>query len=252
MAFPAAPLLFAANLVIEFNADLYRLFDRRRPVPVAADGLAEIWAGIFDSIIYMSIVVNMIWVSYHTNLVKQFFAEDTPINRLFFFTMGTACIGLILMLIQFIIPDIPGDVKDHLSRQDKVEARLVSHVCTEEYIDTCVKNKMEIRQIRKTFHSKNHHKHEENQYPSGGGCYKMHLDCDLCVKDYWRTGGKAKRHSDHVKGARQEDFTESPQEIWWMRKGGVAQTRLQIKYICILHMYIRLNVVVLRPKICVL
>lgn len=216
MAFPAAPLLFAANLVIEFNADLYRLFDRRRPVPVAADGLAEIWAGIFDSIIYMSIVVNMIWVSYHTNLVKQFFAEDTPINRLFFFTMGTACIGLVLMLIQFIIPDIPGDVKDHLSRQDKVEALLVSHACTEEYIATCVENKEKIRGIRKTFHTKNHIKHTKVKY--SGVYYKMHEECEMCQADDWRKGGKAKRHSDHVKGlsqedAKEEDLTERPQEI---------------------------------------
>merc|ERR1711881_300179 len=119
MPYPGAPLLFLLNTVIEFNADLLRLFDRRRPVPVASCGLAEIWSTIFDAIIYMSVIMNMMWCSYHTNIPKLSGVADTEVGRLMFFCVGVASIILTLMMIQICIKDEPDDVEDHLARQRK-------------------------------------------------------------------------------------------------------------------------------------
>lgn len=135
MPYPGAPFLFLLNTIIEFNADLLRLFDRRRPIPTASAGLADIWATIFDAIIYMSVIMNVMWCSYHTSVPKFFLGEDSPIKRIVFFVITTFSIIVILMMLQICIKDEPDDVEDHLARQRKVELRLVSRAIKKDYIE---------------------------------------------------------------------------------------------------------------------
>lgn len=130
MAFPMAPLLFVANNVIEFNADLFRLFDRRRPIPVAADGLADVWGNVFELIIYLSVVCNTFWCSYHTNLAHLITGVEGLVPRMAFFTIATGTIIALLVVIQVCIKDKPDDVDTHLARQRKVELRMVSRAVT--------------------------------------------------------------------------------------------------------------------------
>lgn len=148
MAFPMSPLLFLANSVIEFNADLYRLFDRRRPIPTAADGLAAIWSIIFDAIIYVSVISNMLWCAYHTNIAQIISGSGTPFARLMFFTLGVGVIMLVLMLLQICIQDQPEDVQDHLARQRKVELRMVSQACTKQHADMSAKMSDKMEEIK--------------------------------------------------------------------------------------------------------
>lgn len=148
MAFPMAPLLFLANTIIEFNMDLYRLFDRRRPIPTASSGLADIWHIIFDGIIYLSVLANMLWCSYHTNLTELVTGSGTIQSRIMFFTAGTGIILLVLIFLQICIKDQPEDVEDHLARQRKVELRMVSRAATPEHVHAVMSNQKEVKAIK--------------------------------------------------------------------------------------------------------
>lgn len=149
MAFPMTPILFIANNVMEFNADLIRLFDRRRPIPVAADGLADAWGTVFHGIIYLSVPLNLGWCAYHTRLTYLVTGVNTLLARMMFFTFGTAGVVLVLVIIQLCIQDKPNDVEDHLARQRKVELRMVSRVSTLEHAQKILSQKQKILELSK-------------------------------------------------------------------------------------------------------
>lgn len=152
MPFPWAPLMFVLNNVFEFHADLYRMFDRRRAIPVASAGLACVWHYIFEGIIYMSVMLNMGWCAYHTNMcaIISGLPDNTSCTsegNLLFFTVSTGSIMFVLMILQLCIEDKPDDVDDHLSRQRKVELRMVSRAGTIHHAKNIIDNLKEIAKL---------------------------------------------------------------------------------------------------------
>eukprot|EP00440_Ansanella_granifera_P011782 gb/GFBE01012799.1/.p1 GENE.gb/GFBE01012799.1/~~gb/GFBE01012799.1/.p1 ORF type:complete len:1127 (+),score=187.65 gb/GFBE01012799.1/:1-3381(+) len=124
--YPFAPLLFLAQLLVEFQMDLFQLFERRQPKPRVADGLPKAWLAIFQSYVYVGALSNLAIVTWRTTLVTDLFGEDSGVHIAFFST-SMLLLVLVVGLVQLVVPRVPSDVKEHLQRQREVEAFFIGH-----------------------------------------------------------------------------------------------------------------------------
>ncbi|CAE8594927.1 unnamed protein product [Polarella glacialis] len=124
--YPFAPLLFLAQLLVEFQMDLYQVFDRRQPKPRAAQGLPGAWLAIFQSYVYVGAISNLAIVTWRTSLVSDLFNDHGAGIHFAFFSTAMLVLVLVVGLVQLIVPDIPSDVKEHLQRRQEVEAFFIA------------------------------------------------------------------------------------------------------------------------------
>lgn len=123
--YPFSPLLFLAHLFVEFKMDLFRLFDRRQPKPRAANGLPKAWVNIFQSYVYVGALSNLAIVTWRTQLVENMLGcKDCAGLKFAFFSTAMLVLVLVVNLVQLVTPNVPEDVKEHLQRQQEVEAFL--------------------------------------------------------------------------------------------------------------------------------
>jgi len=119
--YPFAPLLFVAHLLIEFQMDLYMLFDRRQPQPRAARGLPTAWHWIFQSYVYLGAASNLLIVTYRTPLVREVFGTNEVGSHIAFFSSTMLLLVFVVGLVHLAVPAVSEEVAEHLKRQEDVE-----------------------------------------------------------------------------------------------------------------------------------
>jgi len=123
--YPFAPLLFLAHLFVEFKMDLFRLFDRRQPKPRTCNGLPQAWIHIFQSYVYVGAISNLAIVTWRTQLVETLVGvHDSRACRFAFFSTAMLVLVFVVNMVQLATPTVSEHVKEHVLRQQEVEAFL--------------------------------------------------------------------------------------------------------------------------------
>jgi len=120
--YPFAPPLLLAHLLVGFQMDLFRLFDRRQPKPRAASGLPEAWLWLFQSYVYVGALSNLALVTWRTPLIRLLLGQGDSAAHFAFFSASMLLLALVVGLVHLVVPSMPGDVVEHLQREQEVEA----------------------------------------------------------------------------------------------------------------------------------
>eukprot|EP00613_Pedinella_sp_CCMP2098_P018635 CAMPEP_0171750144 /NCGR_PEP_ID=MMETSP0991-20121206/41210_1 /TAXON_ID=483369 /ORGANISM="non described non described, Strain CCMP2098" /LENGTH=947 /DNA_ID=CAMNT_0012351009 /DNA_START=93 /DNA_END=2940 /DNA_ORIENTATION=+ len=141
VGFPMAPLFAFINNYFQIRYDLYKISQTtRRPEPCGAEDLGT-WQHIFYALSTLAVISNCALIVFTSSYLKDyqewlpFPAVDSNSSHrstqgykwlLFFVMEHTILMGR--HLIDFLVDDIPGDVKIQIARQELVTAKVIDDV----------------------------------------------------------------------------------------------------------------------------
>jgi len=118
--FPLSPILFTINSVIEFHFDIFRLFDRRQPVPIATGGLAKAWQCVFQLYNHIACFSNIAIIVFRTTLMEDLGIKNDTAHKLVAVFVVTFLTIALVHIVDLLIPDTPINWQEHRLRQDEV------------------------------------------------------------------------------------------------------------------------------------
>jgi len=125
MAFPLIPLLAIINNIFELKVDATNLvMSSQRPDPNGSDGLGT-WNSVLGLFSIMSVATNALLITSRTNLLSQIIADDGTEVKLWFFSIFSLFLGIIVAVEKWVIPDVPDAVERAIERQRLVESVLI-------------------------------------------------------------------------------------------------------------------------------
>jgi len=125
MAFPLIPLLAIINNIFELKVDATNLvMSSQRPDPNGSDGLGT-WNSVLGLFSIMSVATNALLITSRTNLLSQLIADDGTEVKLWFFSIFSLFLGIIVSVEKWVIPDVPDSVEKAIERQRLVESVLI-------------------------------------------------------------------------------------------------------------------------------
>lgn len=114
-AFPIAPFLALLNNVLEVKVDSYKvcILSRRPEMPEAAD--IGTWQLIFQIMGFAAVISNASVILFTGNFVGD---DVDDSRRVWLWVLFIAVVMSLKVLIDFLVPDVPGDVAIQLKRQE--------------------------------------------------------------------------------------------------------------------------------------
>jgi len=121
VVFPAAPILALLNNVIEFRLDATKLMSfTRRPHPKGTFDMGT-WYSILNLLSWAMVVSNTALIIFSSSQAQKI---ENDLRWVTFVIVEHILIG-IKLLIEFFVPDVPGDVEETLAREDVILTNLV-------------------------------------------------------------------------------------------------------------------------------
>jgi len=134
IALPITPLLAFMNNVIEMKVDAVNLVKQsQRPNPNGSFGLGA-WNQVLQFFSIIAVATNVAMMTWSTKFVREVTRNRSDEYKWIFFSVLSICLGLIIGLEKFMIPDVPDEVVHAIERQRLIENVLVlsAKVDTEE------------------------------------------------------------------------------------------------------------------------
>jgi len=125
MCFPLIPLLAIINNIFELKVDATNLvMSSQRPDPNGSDGLGT-WNSVLNLFSIMSVATNALLITSRTQLLSQLISDDGAEVKLWFFSIFSIFLGIIVAVEKWVIPDVPDAVEKAVERQRLVESVLI-------------------------------------------------------------------------------------------------------------------------------
>jgi len=137
-AFPIAPLLALLNNLLEVKVDSYKVckLSRRPFVPEAQD--IGTWETIFKVMGIIAVLSNASVILF----TSTYFDDSiTPANRVWLWVIFVGFVLTMKVFVDFLIPDVPGEVKIQLERQDYFHRKIFLQEPDDEVDDMEAKRK---------------------------------------------------------------------------------------------------------------
>jgi anoctamin-10/anoctamin-7 len=126
-AFPLAPLIAFVNNWIELRIDGWKLCEiHRRPYAVGAEDIGT-WFFFLDIMSTLAVVSNMALFVFTGTQLKW-----TATEKVVFFSVMEHVLLCLKFLIAVIIPDVPGDVEEHMAREEFIISKVVHNIADDE------------------------------------------------------------------------------------------------------------------------
>jgi hypothetical protein len=124
LAFPITPLLALFNNVVEMRVDAHNILSAtQRPHPNGSYGLGA-WNSVLQFFSFICVGTNVAICTWRTRLVEEAISSNGEWKWIFF-SVVSVVLALIIAFEKFIIPDVPLDVEEAMSRQENIEGILV-------------------------------------------------------------------------------------------------------------------------------
>jgi len=142
-SFPAAPLLAFLNNIIEIRTDGFKMLtSMSRPMFKGARDIGT-WYQILEILGYIAVLTNCMLIAFDFSSIHILFNGNGLYALIFGIVLEHAII-LLKFLIAIAVPDMPGDVKKELSRQNFIrdasirarEDHLISTDWKDKWVDT--------------------------------------------------------------------------------------------------------------------
>ncbi len=122
VVFPLAPLLSLLNNFVEVRVDSKKLLSfTQRPTPRQVSDIGA-WQSVFTAITAIGIVTNVAIVMFE----MDFFEDHSDAWRLKIFLLFEHFMFLFLVLLAFVLPDVPNSVLMHAKRQRYIKKCLIT------------------------------------------------------------------------------------------------------------------------------
>ena len=120
-AYPLASLMCLVQNFISIRVDAFTLCNLyRRPIPRRAQDIGR-FQTVFETLGFAAVIVNSALVAFTGNYCKQYLPE----TRVWIFVGMSTLLTFIKQAVMFFVPDIEGDVKIQLQRQDFIISKLI-------------------------------------------------------------------------------------------------------------------------------
>jgi hypothetical protein len=125
-AFPVAPLLAVLNNMIEIRTDAYKLVSSfNRPLYRGAKDIGT-WYDILEFLGYIAVITNCFLIGFGMSSIYNLLYDPDHDYRGQFYALGFIVglehlIFIIKFLIAILVPDMPGDVKKALAKQNFIQ-----------------------------------------------------------------------------------------------------------------------------------
>jgi len=125
MAFPLLPLLAIINNIFEIKVDAVNLvMSSQRPDPNGSDGIGS-WNSVLGMFSILSVANNALLITSRTNLLNSVIADSDENVKLWFFSIFSIFLAIIVAIEKSVIPDVPLSVEQAMERQRLVEEVLI-------------------------------------------------------------------------------------------------------------------------------
>jgi len=130
VAFPLAPFCALVNNYLEIRLDAKKLVRfSQRPAPAGATGIGT-WFDILTIISFISVVVNIVIVTFDTALVDDW-SNSNGFAKAWVFIIVEHIIIVVKFLISYMIADVPPMVQANIERQAYLVDVLINDIAEE-------------------------------------------------------------------------------------------------------------------------
>eukprot|EP00475_Leptophrys_vorax_P019655 TRINITY_DN26951_c0_g1_i1.p1 TRINITY_DN26951_c0_g1~~TRINITY_DN26951_c0_g1_i1.p1 ORF type:complete len:822 (+),score=220.07 TRINITY_DN26951_c0_g1_i1:213-2468(+) len=127
VVFPLTPLLALLNNYVEVYVDSIKLLRlTRRPRPRGAADIGA-WYDVFDMIGALAIITNVALAIFGFEVIQDWTNNNIE-TQIWVFFAAEHVIFFLRALIQYVIPDVPYEVTQHLERQDHIGSVLIDGI----------------------------------------------------------------------------------------------------------------------------